>query len=91
MAGTENTKEKAKRDPETAPATVLLDAILVALNAGVPTPKIISALEFSRGATGYKAPIWRAAAKSMTDAAAAMPKDAPVAQSDVELRDGPAS
>ena len=85
MAGTE-TKSK-KRDPEEAPAIVLIDATLAALAAGVERSEIMSALRFARGASGYKAPVWRAAAQSMTTAAeAANGKTHDVAQSDVELR-----
>jgi hypothetical protein len=66
-------KETKKRDPDTAPANQLIDAVLVALRAGVPYEKVISSLEFARAADGYKAPVWRAAADAMTKAAAAMP------------------
>ena len=69
MAGADNTKEKNKRDPETAPAKQLIDAIINALTADVPNVDIISALKFAQAATGYKAPIWRAAADSLNTAA----------------------
>lgn len=87
MAGTEQ-KVAKKRDPDEAPAIVLLDAVIAALAAGVDRSEIMSALRFARGATGYKAPVWRAAAQSMTTAAEAQNGKTPVvAQSDVELRD----
>jgi len=87
MAGTDN-KTTNKRDPETAPANQLVDAVIAALSANVARAEIISALRFARGAGGYKAPVWRAAANSLTTAAGEAPPQA--AQSDVELR-GPGS
>ena len=87
MAGTETATKSKKRDPDEAPAVVLIDATLAALAAGVERSEIMSALRFARGATGYKAPVWRAAAQSMTTAAEAQNGKMPVvAQSDVELR-----
>lgn len=92
MAGTEEKKTK-KRDPETAPAMILIDATIAALAANVPNAEIMSALRFARAASGYKAPVWRAAADSLTTAAKQANGQQPqaVAQSDVELRSGPAS
>ena len=84
-----DSKEKNKRDPETAPANQLVDAVIAALTVGVPRSEIVAALRFARGAGGYKAPVWRAAASSLNAGAALVgPQD--VAQSDVELR-GPGS
>ncbi len=91
MAGTDNSKPASKRDPDAAPANQLVDAVIAALAAGVGRSEIISALRLARGAGGYKAPVWRAAAQSMNDAAASLHTAAgPQAQSDVELR-GPGS
>jgi hypothetical protein len=84
MAGTEQ-KVTKKRDPDEAPAIVLIDATLAALAAGVDRSEIMSALRFARGASGYKAPVWRAAAQSMTTAAEAQ-NGKTLEQSDVELR-----
>lgn len=85
MAGTE-VKEKKKRNPDEAPAMILLDATIAALNAGVPNAEIISSLRFARAASGYKAPVWRAAADALTNAARALNGLPP---SDVELRGDP--
>lgn len=91
MPGTEQQKETKKRNPDEAPAIILIDATLAALAAGVDRSEIMSALRFARGASGYKAPVWRAAAQSMTTAAEAQNGKPPVVeQSDVELR-GPGS
>ena len=69
MPGADNNTKNKKRDPETAPANQLVDAVIAALSAGVERSEIVSALRFARGAGGYKAPVWRAAASSLTDAA----------------------
>lgn len=65
MAGTEEKKAAKKRDPDEAPAIVLLDATITAMEAGVPYEKIIPALRFARRARGYKAPVWRASADDL--------------------------
>ena len=91
MPGAENkeNKEKKARNPEEAPAILLIDATITALKAGVSNTEIISALRFARGSRGYKAPVWRAAAQSMIDAAKAVgPQN--VAQPELEFRGGDA-
>lgn len=79
----EEKKKNPPRDPELAPAKILLRAVLAANEAGVDRAQISSALRFALAAQGYKAPVWKAAAQSLTDAVTELKPAPPVATPDV--------